>query len=81
MVVSRTRDGGRSFEVLTEGLPQHGAYHLVYRHGLDVSPDGERLVFGSTTGSVWTGADAAGPHPTFRLVTSTLPPVLCLRYE
>ncbi|MCG8546625.1 MAG: glycoside hydrolase, partial [Alphaproteobacteria bacterium] len=32
LVVSRTRDGGQSFEVLSEGLPQKHAYDLVYRH-------------------------------------------------
>ena len=37
LVVARTRDGARSFEVLTEGLPQHHAYDLVYRHGLAVA--------------------------------------------
>ena len=38
--VARTRDGGASFEVLREGLPQTHAYDLVYRHALDVDADG-----------------------------------------
>jgi hypothetical protein len=40
MVVNRTRDGGRSFETLRQGLPQQHAYDLVYRHGLAVGSDG-----------------------------------------
>ena len=38
VVVTRMRDGGKSFDVLTEGLPQCHAYDLVYRHALDVDP-------------------------------------------
>ena len=56
LVVTRTRDGGSSFEVLTEGLPQTDAYDLVYRHGLEVdemergSPWARpRAAFGSAT--------------------------------
>jgi hypothetical protein len=39
--VARTRDGGASFDVLREGLPQEHAYDLVYRHGLAVDATGE----------------------------------------
>src|SRR5262249_29595000 len=53
MIVNRTRDGGRTFETLTRGLPQQHAYDLVYRHALDVDETGDRLAFGSTTGSLW----------------------------
>lgn len=53
LVVSRTRDGGKSFEVLHHGLPQRHAYDLVYRHGLDVSANGQSLAIGSTTGGLW----------------------------
>ena len=34
LVVTRTRDGGKSFDVLTKGLPQSHAYDIVYRHAL-----------------------------------------------
>src|SRR5436190_327904 len=36
VVVARTQDGGKSFEVLTKGLPQRNAYDLVWRHALAV---------------------------------------------
>lgn len=57
VVVTRTRDGGGSFELLTEGLPQRDAYDLVYRHGLAIDASGNRLAFGSTTGGVWISED------------------------
>jgi hypothetical protein len=83
MTVSRTRDGGRTFEELDRGLPRESAYHLVYRHCLDVSDDGDRLVFGSTTGSLWTGSGCSGiaADASFRLMTANLPPILCLRFQ
>ena len=31
VVVDRTRDGGKTFQTLTQGLPQVHAYDLVYR--------------------------------------------------
>ncbi|MFZ5547209.1 MAG: WD40/YVTN/BNR-like repeat-containing protein [Pseudomonadota bacterium] len=43
LAVQRTRDGGQSFEVLREGLPQADCYDLVYRHGLVVAEDGQHL--------------------------------------
>ncbi len=73
----RTRDGGNSFDVLTEGLPQAHAYDLVYRHALDVDESGERLAFGSTTGSLWVSDDQGDSWQT---VSTHLPPVLCVRF-
>jgi photosystem II stability/assembly factor-like uncharacterized protein len=77
VVVTRTRDGGKSFEILTKGLPQTYAYDLVYRHGLDVDESGNKLAFGSTTGSVWiteNGGDS------WQNVSSNLPPVYAVRF-
>ena len=47
LVVARTRDGGQSFDVLTEGLPQEHAYDLVFRHALDIDDSGRRLAMGA----------------------------------
>ena len=77
MVVTRTRDGGESFDVLAKGLPQDHAYHLVYRHALDVDRTGERLAMGSTTGSVWVSDDAGDA---WTRVSAELPPVACVRW-
>jgi hypothetical protein len=76
-VVSRTRDGGKTFDVLRKGLPQEHAYDLVYRHALDVDGTGQRLAVGSTTGSVWTSDDQGD---SWQVVSHTLPPVYCVRF-
>jgi len=77
VVVARTRDGGRSFELLRHGLPQEHAYDLVFRHALDVDASGERLAFGSTTGSLWATEDAGA---TWSTVSEHLPPVHAVRF-
>jgi len=51
LVVTRTRDGGKSRALLRVGLPEQHAHDLVYRHCLDVEETGDRLAFGSTIGS------------------------------
>jgi hypothetical protein len=76
VVVSRTRDGGKTFEVAGRGLPSPG-WDLVYRHGLDVDATGERLAMASTSGSLWVSADGGG---SFQLLTAHLPPVFAVRF-
>jgi hypothetical protein len=71
-VVTRTRDGGESFDVLTDGLPQHDAYDLVFRHALDIDATGEQLMMGSTTGSLWWTGNGGDR---WELVTANLPPI------
>jgi len=78
LVVTRTRDGGRHFEVLHQGLPEVPAYDLIYRHALDVASDGERLAFASTTGSLWVSEDQGD---SWQVVSTHLPPVACVRFE
>lgn len=78
VVVNRTRDGGQTFETLTGGLPQEHAYDLVFRHALDVDDSGERLAFGSTTGSLWLSEDEGDSWQT---LSSNLPPVYAVRFE
>lgn len=72
VVVARTRDGGRSFDLLRDGLPQERAYDLVYRHGLAIDERGERLSFGSTTGGMWVSEDQG---ERWRAVEARLPPI------
>ena len=78
VVVNRTRDGGKTFETLTRGLPQEHAYDLVFRHALDVDDSGDRLAFGSTTGSLWFSEDAGDSWVT---ASSNLPPIYAVRFE
>jgi hypothetical protein len=77
VVVSRTRDGGKSFTELTRGLPQQHAYDLTYRHALDIDATGERLAFGTTSGSLWVSADQGDSWQT---VAVHLPPIYAVRW-
>lgn len=77
LVVTRTRDGGRSFDVLTKGLPQQPAYDLVFRHGMDVDESGDRLAFGSTTGNLWVSEDQGD---SWHCVSTNLPPINDVRF-
>lgn len=77
VVVTCTRDGGKSFTVLRSGLPQRHAYDLVLRHALAIADDGNELAFGSTTGNVWV-SDDQGDH--WHAVEEHLPPIYAARY-
>ncbi|MGE0830113.1 MAG: WD40/YVTN/BNR-like repeat-containing protein [Hyphomonadaceae bacterium] len=77
VVVSRTRDGGQTFEILREGLPQTHAYDLIYRHGLVVDETGERLAMGSTTGHLWISENGGD---TWASAAAHLPPIYALRF-
>ena len=77
VVVARSRDAGRSFEVLRRGLPQRHAYDLVRRHGLAVDETGELLALGSTSGGLWISEDA-GDSQTMPDVR--LPPIAVVRF-
>ena len=71
--VFRSRDGGRSFAALTEGLPQTEAYECVLRDGLTSGPPG--LYFGTRSGKVFGARD----FDRFELLAGGLPPVLSVK--
>ncbi|MFL6798440.1 MAG: WD40/YVTN/BNR-like repeat-containing protein [Xanthobacteraceae bacterium] len=77
VVVTRTRNGGKSFDILSRGLPQAHAYDVVYRHALALDDEGERLAFGSTTGGLWVSEDQGD---SWTGVSHTLPPVYAVRF-
>jgi hypothetical protein len=77
LVVTRTRDGGKSFKVLSKGLPKERSYDIVFRHALALDDTGERLAFGSTTGNLWVSEDQGDSWST---VSHTLPPVHAVRF-
>ncbi|HEX4997596.1 MAG TPA: exo-alpha-sialidase [Terriglobia bacterium] len=77
VVVNRTSDGGKTFQPLTQGLPQIHAYDLVYRHALDVDETGDRLAFGSTTGSLWVSENGG---ESWQTISSNLPPIYSVRF-
>ena len=77
LVVTRTRDGGKTFESLGTGLPRKNCYDLIYRHGLDVDGLGEHLVMGSTTGNLWIGNSGGR---TWTHVSGHLPPIAAVAW-
>jgi hypothetical protein len=77
LAVLRTRDGGRTFDTLREGLPQEHCYDLVYRHGLAVDDTGDRLAFGSTTGNLWLTENGGA---TWDCLSTHLPPIYAVRF-
>jgi photosystem II stability/assembly factor-like uncharacterized protein len=76
LAVTRTRDGGKTWETLSKGLPQRDAYDLIYRHGLDVDDSGTRLAMGSTTGNLWVSDDAGEG---WQLINAHLPPIYAVK--
>lgn len=77
LVVTRTADGGRSYETLSRGLLQQHDYDLIYRHCLDVDAAGQRLALGSTTGNAFTSVNAG---ESCQRLDAQLPPVNCVRF-
>lgn len=72
LAVSRTRDGGKTFDVLRKGLPQEHAYDVIYRHALDVDETGNRLAFGSTTGNLYISENGGDRWDN---ISTSLPPI------
>jgi photosystem II stability/assembly factor-like uncharacterized protein len=77
VLVNRTRDGGKTFTALRDGLPQEHAYDLVFRHALAIADDGDQLGFGSSTGNLWV-TDDQGER--WHAVANHLPPIYAVRY-
>ncbi len=77
LVVTQTRDGGKTCHSLTNGLPSVPSYDLVYRHALDIDATGNRLAFGSTTGNLWTTTDGGATWTPF---AAHLPPIAAVRF-
>jgi hypothetical protein len=77
LVAARTRDGAKSFEELSNGLPIGPSYDLVLRHALDIDQSGDTLAFGSTTGNLYVTEDQ-GEH--WQAVTHHMPPIYVVRF-
>jgi photosystem II stability/assembly factor-like uncharacterized protein len=76
LCVTRTRDGGKTFEQLRNGLPQTDGWDIVLRHALDVSACGRTVAFGSTTGNLYVSNDQGD---SFVTVSHSLPPIYALQ--
>lgn len=78
LVVTRTRDGGQSFETLQRGLPQRHCYDIVFRHGMDVDESGDQLVIGSSTGGLWISENGGDD---WTCLSTNLPQIYCVQWE
>ena len=75
--VYRTTNAGLSWEALSEGLPSMSAHLTVLRDAFTVGTSPPcALVFGSKSGHLFASVDGGD---SWRLVTSCLPPILCVR--
>ena len=75
--VYRTRDGGSSWDAMTQGLPQTDAYETVLRDAMatdPLSPAG--VYFGTRSGKIYGSRDDGG---SWRVVRDGLPPVVCVK--
>ncbi len=71
--VWRTRDGGRTWEDLREGLPQRNAYFGVLRQAMATdSLDRAGVYFGTSSGELYASADEGD---SWSCIASHLPPV------
>lgn len=75
--VYRTRNGGRSWEALTRGLPQKGAFETVLRDALATDTlDPAGVYFGTRSGKLFGSRNGGA---SWDLVADGLPPVVCVR--
>lgn len=77
LVVTRTSDGGATFETLDAGLDDGPRYDLIYRHALAVDGQGRRLAMGSTTGDLWLSEDGGA---FWQAVSTGLPPIAAVAF-
>ncbi len=75
VIVSRTTDGGKTWQELTNGLPQHNAFDITYRHALDLT--GDTLCFGTTTGNVFLSQNGGDD---WEVLSNYLPMVYSVRF-
>ena len=74
--VYRTRDGGKTWDALTNGLPGPHDYQSVYREGLDTDgADPEGVYVATSNGEVFGSIDGGD---SWKRLPGTLPPILSL---
>jgi photosystem II stability/assembly factor-like uncharacterized protein len=75
--VYRTRNAGGSWEALSRGLPQKGAYETVLRDAMTADGlDPSGVYFGTRSGQVYGSSDEG---KTWKRVVSGLPSVVCVK--
>jgi photosystem II stability/assembly factor-like uncharacterized protein len=77
--VMRSRDGGKEWEALTNGLPQKDCYHNVLRDAMAVDQLDEcGIYFGTSGGQIYASADAGD---NWAPIVRDLPPVLSVEVQ
>ena len=75
--VYRTRNAGASWQPLTKGLPQSGAYENVLRDALTAdSFDSAGIYFGTRSGKLYGSHDEGA---TWTEIADALPPIVCVK--
>lgn len=75
--VYRSRNAGASWEPLTRGLPQKGAYETVLRDAMTTDHfDPVGIYFGTRSGQIYASPDEGR---SWKRILEGLPPVLCIR--
>jgi photosystem II stability/assembly factor-like uncharacterized protein len=75
--VYRTRDGGASWQALSNGLPQENAFETVLRDGMagdSLQPFG--LYFGTRSGKLFGSSDGG---ESWNAIAEGLPAVVCVK--
>ncbi len=75
--VYRTKDGGESWDALTNGLPQQDALETILRDNLQADRnDPTGLYFGTRSGKVFGSQDAG---QSWSMIREGLPPITCVK--
>ena len=75
--VYRTRNGGRSWEPLTRGLPQKNAFETVLRDGMAAdSLDPAGIYFGTRSGKLYGSSNDGN---SWQMILDGLPPITCVK--
>ncbi|MGA7916409.1 MAG: protein kinase [Candidatus Acidiferrales bacterium] len=75
--VYRTRNAGASWEPLTRGLPQKGAYETILRDAMTADTcDPAGIYFGTRSGQLYASRDEG---KSWQKLVEGLPPVVCIR--
>jgi photosystem II stability/assembly factor-like uncharacterized protein len=75
--VYRTRNAGKSWQPLTQGLPQSNAYETVLRDSMTAdSFDPAGIYFGTRTGKLFASANDGD---SWQLILEDVPPITCVR--
>jgi photosystem II stability/assembly factor-like uncharacterized protein len=75
--VYRTRNAGESWEPLSRGLPQKGAFETVLRDAMTMdSLDPAGIYFGTRSGQLYGSADEG---KNWKKILDGLPPIVCVK--